>query len=96
MGTQSKSKKRQMNFSDALKALSENLDTKFLENTGQFTQLMSSFKLRLEVLEDLLMEKFQETEDSFKERLLLRVEKNQGFQEVGAWRDRYGGVVRND
>ena len=74
--------RRQMNFSDAIKALSESMDSKFLDHTKYFTQALSSFKLRLEVLEDLLMEKLSETEESLKNRLLSRVEKQQGFQEV--------------
>ena len=83
MGGKSKlGTRRQVNFTDGIKLLSESMDQKFLDHTGKFTQLMSSFKLRLEVLEDLLIDKLGITEDVLKDRLLVRVEKNQGFQEV--------------
>jgi len=81
-GKSKKGTRRQVNFADAVKNLSEAMDEKFLQNTKHFTQALASFKLRLEVLEDLLMEKLDETEESFKNRLLTRVEKAQGFQEV--------------
>jgi len=93
MGTQSKTEKRQVNFKDAMKLLSDSMDEKFLQTSQHFTQLLSSFKLRLEVLEDLLMEKLGETEDSLKERLLLRVEKLQGFEEVDT-EVKVGSIIR--
>lgn len=82
MGSKSKGKKRSIDFSSGLKMLSESMDQKFLTNTQHFTQALSSLRVRVEVLEDLLMEKFGETEDSLSERVLLRIEKMQGFVPV--------------
>lgn len=93
MGTNSKQQKRQINFKDAIQVLSEQMDQKLMITMQQSTQIMSSLKLRLEVLEDLLQEKFGETEESLKERLLLRVEKNQGFSETDN-PVRKGSIVR--
>jgi len=81
MGSKSKKKKQQMNFSDAVKYLSDLQDQKHLEYTKHFTQTLSTMKVRLEALEDVVLEKLGETEDSIKERMMLRVEKMQGFNE---------------
>jgi hypothetical protein len=83
MGGKSRTgKRREVNFSDAVKLLSEQVDQKLMIGMQQSTQIMSSLKLRLEVLETLLTEKLGETEESLKERLILQVEKNQGFVET--------------
>lgn len=82
MGTKSKGKARQVDFSGGMKMLSEMMDRKFIENTRHFTQSVSSLRVRLEAIEDLVMEKFGETEASLTERTLLRIEKMQGFEEV--------------
>lgn len=86
-----------MNFADAVKYLSqvtdERADRKFLENSKQFTMPLASLRARLEVLEDLVMEKFGETEASLGERVLTRVEKQQGFQLVDE-PAKLGSIVR--
>ena len=93
MGTQSKRKPRQLNFSDAIKTLSEMMDQKFIQNTQHFTQSLASMRVRLEALEDVIMEKLGETEESLKERVLERVARMQGFQEVSTPVQK-GSVVR--
>lgn len=82
MGSKSKGKRQQMNFSDAVRYLSDLQDQKQLQYTKDFTQTLSTMKLRLEALEDILLEKLNETEDSLKERVFTRIEKNQGFVPV--------------
>lgn len=83
MGSKSKgTKRRSVDFSSGMKMLSEMMDTKFMQNSKHFTQGLSTMKVRLEALEDILMEKFGETEASMSERVLLRIEKMQGFQQV--------------
>lgn len=83
MGTKSKGGRgRQVDFTGAVKMLSEMADTKQLDYTKQFTTTLSAIKLRMETLEDLLIEKLNETQDSFNERVMLRVEKNYGYVTV--------------
>lgn len=83
MGSKSKKGgKRQVDFSSGIKILSEMMDEKFLQNSQHFTKGLSTMKVRLEALEDLLMEKFGETEASLQERIFTRIEKMQGFQAV--------------
>lgn len=82
MGSKSKQKHRTVDFGGAIRQLSDIMDQKFIQNTQHFTQSISSLRVRLEVLEDLLMEKLGETEASLTERVLLRIEKMQGFQLV--------------
>lgn len=81
MGTKSKGKRRSVDFSGGMKMLSEMSDQKVLEYTKNFTGALSALKVRLDVVEDLLKEKFGETEQSLNERAMLVVEKNQGFVE---------------
>ena len=82
MGTQSKRKHRPVDFSGGLKMLSDSIDQKLMANMHHITTALSQAQVRIETLEDLLMEKLGETEASLKERVLLRVEKKQGFEEV--------------
>lgn len=83
MGSKSKKgTKRQMNFSDSLKYLSDLQDQKHLEYTKHFTQTLASLKVRIEAVEEVLIEKLGETDETLKNRLLTRVERAQGFQEV--------------
>lgn len=89
----SKGKPRQMNFSDSLKYLSDMMDQKQVEYSKHFAQALSSMRVRLEALEDVIMEKNGETEASLNERVLLRVAKMQGFQEVDTPVQK-GSVVR--
>lgn len=95
--TKKESKPRPMNFADAVKYLSqitdERSDMKFLENSKQFTAPLASLRTRVEVLEDLLMEKFDETEASLAERVLLRIEKGHGFVQVDE-PAKLGSIVR--
>lgn len=95
--TKKQPKARQMNFNDAVKYLmqitDERSDQKFLENSKQMTMPLASLKARVEVIEDLLMEKLGETEASLAERVLIRVEKGQGFVQVDE-PAKLGSIVR--
>ena len=83
MGSKSKiGKRRQVDFSSGVKMLSEMADAKQLEYTKQFTQNLASMRVRLEAYEDILIEKLGETETSLQERVMLRVEKNLGYEPV--------------
>lgn len=86
MSKKNSNKPRQMDFAHAMRYLSqlvdERSDTKFLENSKQITGPLTSLKMRVEVLEDLLMEKLGETEDSLAERVFIRAEKAQGLQQI--------------
>ena len=96
MGSDSKKHKRQINFTSALKILGEQMDQKFLLNTQHFTQALSSLRVRLEALEDIIMLKLGVTEAELNEQSLLRIERMQNFQpitEEGAMVKR-GSVVR--
>lgn len=97
MGKTKSNKPRQMDFASAVQYLTgitdQRSDQKFLENSKQFTAPLASLRTRVEVLEDLLMEKFGETEISLAERVLGRVEKQQGFQQVDE-PAKLGSIVR--
>lgn len=88
MGSKSKGRSQVMNFSDAVRNLKitidERVDTKILEVSKQFTNPIASIRTRTEVLEDIIKEKFGETDESLGERVVDRIEKNQGFIEVKA------------
>ena len=94
MGTKSKVKRpRQVDFASGMRMLSDMSDQKVLEYTKQFTSNLASFKVRMEALEDLLIEKLGETQDSFQERVMLRVEKNFGYEPVDT-EVKKGSIVR--
>lgn len=83
MGSKSKGKKRRdVDFSSGIRILSDMMDQKQLEYTKNFTSTLGSMKLRVQVLEELLKEKFGETEESLQERTFLKIESEQGFQQV--------------
>lgn len=88
-----KQKPRQVDFSSGMRILSQSMDEKFLQNTQHFTKGLASMRVRLETLEDLLIEKLGETEASIQERVLLRIEKMQGFEPVDT-PVKLGSVVR--
>jgi len=94
MGNKSKAgKRRTVDFASGMQILSQMMDEKFMQNSKHFTQGLSTMKIRLEVLEDLLMEKLGETEASIAERALLRIEKMQGFEVVNT-PVKKGSVIR--
>src|ERR1700675_3811103 len=88
---------RQMDFSSAvqylMKITDERSDQKFLENSKQFTAPLASLRTRVEVLEDLMFEKLGETKASLSERVLTRIEKQQGFVQVDE-PAKLGSIVR--
>lgn len=81
-----KSQPRQMNFANAiqhiLRITDERSDQKFLENSKQFTMPLASLKARIAALEELAMDKLGETPESLDERVLVSVERAQGFVQV--------------
>lgn len=94
MGSKSKKgQRRQVDFASGMRILSDSMDEKFLQNSQHFTKGLATMKVRLEALEDLLMEKLGETEASLQERTLTRVEKMQGFQQVNTPVQK-GSVIR--
>lgn len=82
MGTKSKGKHRPVDFSGGLKMLSESIDKKLMANMHHISNALSQTQMRIEALEDIILEKMGETEASLKERVLTRIEKKQGFEEV--------------
>jgi len=82
LGTSSKQKKRSVDFSSAIRMLSDMQDQKVINYTEKFTTTLSSLKIRLEALEDLVMSKLGISEDEMNESALVRVERQQEFKEV--------------
>ena len=94
MGSKSKNKRpRQVDFASGMRMLSDMSDQKVLQYTKEFTSNLASIKVRIEALEDLIIEKLGETQDSFQERVMLRVEKNFGYEPVDT-EIKKGSIVR--
>jgi hypothetical protein len=82
MGSKSKGKHRPVDFSSGIKMLSDMQDRKQLEYTNNFTTTLSALKTRMEALEQILIDKLGLTEEAINDQVLLKVERNYGFQEV--------------
>lgn len=94
MGSKSKiGKRRQVDFSSGIKMLSELSDQKQLQYTKEFTTNLASIKVRMEALEDILIDKLGITEALIEDHIMLRVEKNFGYKEVDT-EVKKGSIVR--